>query len=180
VGPLSVGAMKDKDDSAVTRSSRTFELKLSPSGVELFLDCHYRLCQQTNELLPYGQTLFCALLHLRHIPAVRILDDLLTIKESGLLGEKACFVGAPSQMAKLASTIAERICRDAPGNRRPIIAWKLFMIALKQFRLAHPEDLRASYEDMVREAGDLIKLPARLKGAASLVRAELRGADQRE
>lgn len=62
------------------RVSRTFKLKLSPAGVELFLDCHCRLGHLVKELLPYGNTLYCALLLLQRTNIQLIADDLKTLR----------------------------------------------------------------------------------------------------
>jgi len=149
----------------MARSSRTFILKLSSSGVELFLDCHHRLCQQTNELLPYGQTLYCALIHLTGVESVRILDDLLTLKFSGHTGKRSCFVGAPSKLADMATSLATRIALDVPSNRQAIMTVRLFVVALKRFRVAAPDEVLACYGAMIEDAGELIKLPRRLRSA---------------
>lgn len=147
----------------VARASRTFTLKLSASGVELFLDCHHRLCQQMSELLPYGQTLYCALLHLSRIDSVLILDDLQTLKRSGLSGPDAYFVGAPGSLVDVAARISARIGSDVPANQRPIVTGHLFVVALKRFRQAIPDELRACYHAMVAEAGEAIKIRARVQ-----------------
>jgi hypothetical protein len=146
-----------KTDSGSVRSSRTFAIKMSPVGIDLFLDCHYRLCQQTNELLPYGQTLYCAMLHLRRVDPIYILDDLATLGRTGLGGSRMCFVGAPLRLQDVLSRTCERI---DPGSRVGHRASKLFLVALKRFRLAVPADLMRAYEDMIDEAGEVIKIPA--------------------
>lgn len=147
-----------KNDSATVRSSRTFAIKMSPAGIDLFLDCHYRLCQQTNELLPYGQTLYCAMLYLSRVDTIYILDDLSTLDRAGLGGSRMCFVGAPLRLLDVLTRTCERI---DPGSRVGHRATKLFLVALKRFRLAAPTDLMRAYEDMIDEAGEVIKVPAR-------------------
>lgn len=156
-------------NQTVARLSRTFTVNLSAAGVELFLECHHRLCQQTNELLPYGQTLHSALFHLSRLDGLLILDDLATLKVAGLLGDKPCFVGAPMVLAEKASGIASRIGEEVPSNRKPIVITKLFVVALKRFRLASPDDVLAAYVDMVQEVGDVIKIPGRRKALIASV-----------
>lgn len=143
----------------MARPSRTYTLKMSPAGVEMFLDCHYRLCRLTNEMLPYGQTLFSALLYLSRLEAVLIMDDLETLKPSGLTGSKSCFVGAPSRLVDVVSRIVSKIGAELPGNRRSVMASHLFIVALKRFRTAASDDVLQSYYSMIDEAGDATKIP---------------------
>jgi len=132
---------------------------MSPAGVEMFLDCHYRLCRLTNEMLPYGQTLFSALLYLSRLEAVLIMDDLETLKPSGLTGSKPCFVGAPSRLVDVVSRIVSRIGAELPENSRSIMASQLFIVALKRFRIAASDDVLQSYYSMIDEAGNAMKIP---------------------
>lgn len=143
----------------MARSSRTYPLKMSPAGVELFLDCHYRLCRLTHQLLPYGQTLFAAVMHLSRLDAVLIMDELATLKESGLAGTRTCFVGAPCHLVEVVARISTRIAHELPGNRRSIMASQLFLVALKRFRLAAPDEMLGAYQRMVEEAGSALKIP---------------------
>jgi hypothetical protein len=131
---------------------------MSPAGIALFLECHSRLCQITNELLPYGQTLFSALFHLRHVEAVLIIDDLATLKSSGLLGTRACFVGAPNLLVELAREIIDRIREEVPGSHPAIIAGRLYLVALKRFRIAQTEEVLGAYQSMLNEAGAALKM----------------------
>ncbi|WP_066556771.1 hypothetical protein [Sphingobium sp. TKS] len=141
------------------RPSRTYALRMSPAGVELFLDCHHRLCRLTHQLLPYGQTLFAAMMHLSRLDAVLIMDDLATFKASGLAGRRNCFVGAPSCLMDVVSRISTSIAEQLPDNRRPIMTSRLFIVALRRFRAADSDDLLRSYELMVEEAGPMLKIP---------------------
>lgn len=145
------------------RVSRTFKLKLSPAGVELFLDCHCRLGHLVKELLPYGNTLYCALLLLQRTNIQLIADDLKTLKESGLDGDRVCFVGAPLAMASITQGIVERL--DGTVRRRGPAALnsRLFIIALKQFRLASPEAIMSAYDEMLSLAGDSLKIGKALR-----------------
>lgn len=137
---------------------------MSPAGVELFLDCHYRLCRLTHQLLPYGQTLFSAMMHLSHLDVVLIMDDLATLKTSGLAGRRSCFVGAPSCLVNIVSRISTNIARQLPDNPRPVMASQLFIVALRRFRTAASEEVLHSYELMIEEAGDVLKIPKDWRG----------------
>ncbi|KFD26751.1 hypothetical protein IH86_18600 [Sphingobium yanoikuyae] len=131
---------------------------MSTTGVELFLDCHYRLCRLANELLPYGQTLFSALVHLRHVAPAMILDDLVTLKDSGLMGGRQCFVGAPTLLTQIVEEIVENITLNFPESRRSIMATQVFLVALKRFRLAASDDITLCYRQMLTEGGAAIKI----------------------
>lgn len=145
------------------RVSRTFKLKLSPAGVELFLDCHCRLGHLVNELLPFGNTLYCALVHLDHIDTRRTADDLKTLKESGLAGERVCFVGAPLTLADVTARIAERLGPEAQRRGPAALNSRLFIVALKQFRLAPAEAIMTAYDEMLCEAGEYLKIAKSLR-----------------
>jgi hypothetical protein len=139
--------------------SRTFKLKMSPAGVEMFLDCHYRLGCLINELLPFGNTLYCALLHLERVDVILIIDDLQTLPMAGLTGDRVCFVGAPSCLANTVARIIERVEALDHKPRLAALGAKLFIVALKRFRMAPAEAVLQAYEDMLQEAGEYIKIP---------------------
>jgi hypothetical protein len=143
---------------AVERVSRTFKLRLSPAGVELFLDCHYRLGRLVNELLPYGNTLYCALLHLDGLEPQAIADDLRLLKESGLLGDKVCFAGAPMSLTEVTARIVERLGPDAQRRGPAAMNARVFIVALKQFRLAPAEAILTAYDAMLAATGSRLKL----------------------
>lgn len=149
------------------RVSRTFKLKLSPAGVELFLDCHCRLGHLVNELLPFGNTLYCALLNLERIDTQIIADDLKTLKESGLAGDRVCFVGAPLSLTESTSRLADRLGPAAQRRGPAALNSRLFIVALKQFRLASPEAIMNAYDEMLRQAGDSLKVGKTLRARRS-------------
>lgn len=154
---------KEGTSRAVGRVSRTFKLKLSPAGVELFLDCHCRLGHLVNELLPFGNTLYCALIHLSHVDIRRIADDLKTLKESGLVGDRDCFVGAPLILTEVTSGVAGRLGPEAQRRGPAALNSRLFIVALKQFRLAPAEAIMAAYDEMLEQAGDYLKIGKTLR-----------------
>jgi hypothetical protein len=147
----------------VGRVSRTFKLKLSPAGVELFLDCHCRLGHLVNELLPSGNTLYCALLYLESVDIRIIADDLKTLKESGLGGDRICFVGAPLSLADVISRITGRLGQAGQTRGPAALASRLFIVALKRFRLAPSEAILAAYDEMLAEAGEYLKIGKTLR-----------------
>lgn len=145
------------------RVSRTFRLKLSPAGIELFLDCHCRLGHLVKELLPFGNTLYCALLHLDRVDPRLISDDLKTLKESGLNGDHVRFVGAPVSLSEVTSRIATRLGPASQRRGPAALNSRLFLVALKQFRLASSEAIMAAYDEMLEQAGDSLKIGKSLR-----------------
>lgn len=145
------------------RVSRTFKLKLSPAGVELFLDCHCRLGHLVNELLPFGNTLYCALVHLDHVDTRLIADDLKTLRESALLGDRVCFVGAPLTLTDVTARIADKLGPEAQRRGPAALNSRLFIVALKQFRLASAEAIMAAYDEMLDQAGEYLKIGRTLR-----------------
>jgi hypothetical protein len=147
----------------VGRVSRTFKLKLSPAGVELFLDCHCRLGHLVKELLPFGNTLYCALIYLDHVDTRMIVDDLKTLKESGLVGDRVCFVGAPVAMADITRRIIERLGPEVRQRGAAALNSRLFIVALKQFRLAQADAIIHAYGEMLGQAGIYLKVGRTLR-----------------
>lgn len=145
------------------RVSRTFKLKLSPAGVELFLDCHCRLGHLVKELLPFGNTLYCALIYLDRVDTRLIADDLKTLKDSGLNGDRVCFVGAPLSLTDVTSRIAERLGPAIQRRGPAALNSRLFIVALKQFRLAPPEAILIAYDEMLCQAGACLKIGKTLR-----------------
>lgn len=145
-------------DDKVARPTRTYMLKLSPAGVELFAECHFRLCQLTNELLPYGQTLFAAAIHLRQLNPLFIADDLATLHRSGLVGSRECFVGAPNALAEIINAAAAQVAEQCSDHGRSVSLTHLFVIALKRFRAATSAEVMHSYRQMIAEAGTSLKI----------------------
>ena len=145
------------------RVSRTFKLKLSPAGVELFLDCHCRLGHLVKELLPFGNTLYCALLYLDHVDVQLIADDLKTLRDSGLNGDRVCFVGAPLSLTDVTSRVAARLGPASQRRGPTALNSRLFIVALKQFRLAPSEAILGAYDEMLSQAGDYLKIGKTLR-----------------
>lgn len=143
--------------SRVGRRSRTYRLRLSSAGMELFLDCHHRLGCLVSEMLPFGTTLYCALLYLDQIDVALIIDDLRTLPRLGLVGEREHFVGAPCSLADALRRIVERVESD-PADAPAALGTRLFVVALKRFRLAPTDAVLEAYGGMLSEAGDVLKI----------------------
>lgn len=140
------------------KRSRTFRLRLSSAGIELFLDCQHRLGCLVSEMLPFGTTLYCALHYLDRIDVALIVDDLQTLPHLGLSGDRDHFVGAPSSLAHVLHRIIERV-ESAPARpRNAALGTRIFIVALKRFRVAPTDAVLEAFDAMLGEAGDTLKI----------------------
>ncbi len=90
-----------------------------------------------------------------------VLAELRTLKGSGLAGSKSCFVGAPSSLVDLVGRISGQV-KSSQSSRGPaILPSQLYIVALKQFRLAEPRQILAAYDGMFEEAGDHLRMTKR-------------------
>jgi hypothetical protein len=104
-----------------------------------------------------------ALLHLECVDTRIIADDLKTLKESGLAGDRVCFVGAPLSLTETTSRLADRLGPAAQRRGPAALNSRLFIVALKQFRLASPEAIMTAYDEMLVQAGDCLKVGKTLR-----------------
>lgn len=126
-------------------ASRAYKLKLSPAGLDLLIECHCRLIRAMRALLPYGTTLHVALHSLERVPSASLREDLDVLPRHNLAGDHIIFVGAPKDMAMLASQIVGRLHEAASHAVAPSIA-HIHLVALQRLRTAHVDDMAWAME----------------------------------
>lgn len=125
------------------RSSRTYKLRLSDSGIDLFLDCHCRLSHLVREFLPYGVTLHVAVMLLERMETAELAAEVADPRCDQLAGTAVRFVGSPSQLADLTRSLMERI--DTCGVPSSVAAvGRLYLAGLLVFESSEDKDVLAA------------------------------------
>ncbi|WP_240502307.1 hypothetical protein [Sphingomonas panacis] len=124
----------------------------------MFLDCHHRLGCLVSEMLPFGTTLYCALLYLDRVEVTFVVDDLQTLPRSGLSGDRDCFVGAPASLADVLTRIADRVEAVPARPKLAALGTRICVVALKRFRLAPVNLVLEAYDQLLSDAGDNLKI----------------------
>lgn len=93
--------------------SRSYRLRLSGEGTDLFLGCHCRLARLTRSFVAYGATLAVAMSLLERLDDDEIVAELMMPDLPRLSGAAEYFVGAPPALAKLVVSIQERLDQTA-------------------------------------------------------------------
>lgn len=118
--------------------TRTYKLRLSPEGIQHFLDCHHRLAVLLGEMIPYGVTLHVAMTLLARMPAADWLDEEDERIAAHWKGARTCFVGSSYRIAELTTDIAAMRAAD---NRPAVPVALLYMLALRSFEMAGDREL---------------------------------------
>jgi hypothetical protein len=129
--------------------SRAYKLRLSPAGIDLLIDCHCRIIRTARALLPYGTTLHAALHCLDGVSDAELLEDLDDLPGYALAGRETLFVGAPRQMAELASQIADRVAEAAPNDPAPALS-QIYLVSLRRLMVAQVNDMLRALENCGR------------------------------
>lgn len=125
-------------------SSRTYKLRLSEQGIDLFLSCHYRLAQLVREFIPYGTTLSVAVLLLDRMDADEVAAEFETNTCQAGIGSQVRFVGCSTELAGIMGRICERLTASERFGPSPPIG-RLYIVGLATLRAAEDKDLRDAY-----------------------------------
>lgn len=101
------------------RISRTYKLRLSDEGFDLFLRCHSRVASISRQFIPYGFTLEVSVAMLNKEEACDIAADLLSYECSRAMGRRTHFVGASTNVAAIVREIAVRLVRNQEFSVAP-------------------------------------------------------------
>lgn len=129
----------------MARATRSFKLRLSPAGMDVFIDSHCHLIRATRCLIPWGTTLHVAVDHLATVPTETIALRLLEIQGHGLTGTEEHHVGAPHRLCDIASHIAARVDVAAPDVGQPALGM-IYILALQELVRADAVQLRAAFD----------------------------------
>lgn len=126
------------------QSSRTYKLRLSDRGIDLFLDCHCRLAHLAREFVPYGSTL--------HV-AVTLLDAMEPSELAAVLADPLCdqisgssvrFVGSPPQLTSLTQGLIARLVASGEVFAPPAVG-RLYLAALLSFESADDHEILSAH-----------------------------------
>lgn len=109
--------------------SRTYRLRLSKEGTDLFLSCHYRLARIAKSFIPYGATLSVAMLLIGAMDIDELAGELSMPSVKRLAGNEEHFVGASAQLTNYATAILERLEASSLIANRPAVG-KLHVVAI--------------------------------------------------
>ena len=101
------------------RRSRTYRIGLSQEGTDLFLTCHCRLAHLTGLFIPYGATLFVAVLLAEVADLSELAAQLGDRTLSRLSGRGEYFVGASAALPDIVTTVSERVESIDTFAKRP-------------------------------------------------------------
>lgn len=130
--------------------SRTYKLRLSEQGIDLFLACHYRLAQLLRDFIPYGATFSVAVALLERMDADDIAAELETRSCLQCTGDKTCFVGSSAELAEIMQLVCERLVESDRFAQSPPVG-KLYIVGLASFRTAEDKDLAEAYRRVAGE-----------------------------
>lgn len=126
------------------RASRTYKLKLSNHGVDLFLSCHCRLARMVGEFIPYGLTLYVAVQLLTRCDPSDIVAELESAACAALAGKIIRFVGTSPTLMNLTEEIEARLETSEESATLPEI-WKLYNVALLILQMTEDEEVIQAY-----------------------------------
>lgn len=127
------------------RATRTFKLRLSPAGMDVFIDSHCHLIRATRCLIAWGTTLHVAVNYLDTVSDTAILDCLRDFGDSSLSGNEEHHVGASHRLCDVAARIVERVQHARPDRTPPTLG-TIYILALQQLTRAEPPELMAAFE----------------------------------
>jgi hypothetical protein len=105
-----------------SKRSRTYRMRLSRDGTRLFLSCHCRLAHLVGAFIPYGTTLYVAVILADAGDPSDLLAELDAQSIGRLLGSFEHFVGASASLSDLVSVICDRLARSDILARRPPVS----------------------------------------------------------
>jgi len=91
------------------KHSRTYKLRLSQDGIELFLQCHYRVGRILREFVPYGLTLSVAVAILDRQEPWDVMAELAGARCRACMGVHIRYVGSSMNTARLVAQIGARL-----------------------------------------------------------------------
>jgi hypothetical protein len=128
--------------------SRTYKLRLSDQGVDLFLACHYRLARLVRDFIPYGTTLSVAVALLDRLGPDDIAAELATRTCHQLIGDMVRFVGCSNELATIMKGVTTRLEASEQFACRPPIG-RLYIVGLVSFGMVEDAELNAAYRRIV-------------------------------
>ncbi|WP_313802603.1 hypothetical protein [Sphingobium sp.] len=117
--------------------SRTYKLRLSKAGIDLFLRCHCRLAHLLQDFIPYGVTLMVAVAILECQEVCEVAAELDARRWHHCVGDNIRFVGASTALIDAARRVSDKLLMQQEISTSPQTG-HLYIVAL--FSLAAAED----------------------------------------
>lgn len=89
--------------------SRTYRLRLSEEGTDLFLAQHHRLARMARSFIPYGATLGVAVMLMEKVETHALVAELAMPSLKRLAGKCEHFVGATAALNSATGAILNRL-----------------------------------------------------------------------
>jgi hypothetical protein len=113
--------------------SRTYRLRLSEEGTDLFLAQHHRLARIARSFIPYGATLGVAVMLMEKVETDALVAELAMPSLKRLVGKCEHFVGATAALNGATDSILNRLEEsDLIGVRPSVGALHNLAIALME------------------------------------------------
>jgi hypothetical protein len=123
------------------KRSRTYKLQLSEEGIDLFLQCHWRLARLMREFIPYGVTLSVAVAVLEMQDACEIAAELEAPRCRQCVGAGIRFVGSSYGLVDACTRIVENLIEAQEIAAPPRMA-RLYVAALGALTSADDQQIR--------------------------------------
>jgi hypothetical protein len=123
------------------KRSRTYKLQLSEEGIDLFLQCHWRLARMMREFIPYGVTLSVAVAVLEMQDACEIAAELEAPRCGQTVGPDIRYVGSTYGVVDACARIAEKLIEAQEVAAPPRMA-RLYAAALGTLTSADDQQIR--------------------------------------
>ncbi|WIW89563.1 hypothetical protein K3M67_06285 [Sphingobium sp. V4] len=117
--------------------SRTYKLRLSREGIDLFLQCHCRLAHLLQDFIPYGVTLMVAVALLECQEVCEVAAELDAQRLHHCVGDNIRFVGSSTALIDAARRVSDKLLMQQETSTTPQTG-HLYIVAL--FTLASADD----------------------------------------
>ncbi|MBJ7439930.1 MAG: hypothetical protein JHD35_13000 [Sphingopyxis sp.] len=101
--------------------SRTYRLRLSEEGTDLFLAQHHRLARIARGFIPYGATLGVAVMLMEKVETDELVAELTMPSLKRLAGKCEHFVGATAAINDATGAIVNRLAESDLIGVRPSV-----------------------------------------------------------
>ncbi len=127
--------------------SRTYRLRLSEEGTDLFLAQHYRLARIARSFIPYGATLGVAVMLMEKVETDALVAELAMPSLKRLAGKCEHFVGATAALNGATGAILNRFEESDLIGVRPSIG-ALHVLAITIMESCEDSELAKAWQRM--------------------------------
>lgn len=127
--------------------SRTYRLRLSEEGTDLFLAQHHRLARIARSFIPYGATLGVAVILMEKVETDALVAELAMPSLKHLAGKCEHFVGATAALNSATGAILNRLEESDLVGVRPS-AGALHVLAIALMASCEDSELAKAWQRM--------------------------------